>query len=29
MIYILIWAAYEFLRSKVVKLWYYFVSKQE
>jgi hypothetical protein len=29
MIYILIWAAYEFIRTKVVKLWYHLLSKQE
>jgi len=29
MIYLLIWAAYEFLRSKVVKLWYYFLTREQ
>lgn len=29
MIYILIWAAYEFLRSKAVKLWYYLINKEQ
>ena len=25
--YILIWAAYEFIRPKVIWLWYYLISK--
>lgn len=25
--YFLIWAAYEFIRSKVVWLWYYLINK--
>lgn len=25
--YVLIWAAYEFIRSKVIWLWYYLIKK--
>lgn len=25
--YVLIWAAYEFIRPKVISLWYYLINK--